>query len=144
MKLSIVSFVRNARTGYEAAEAEFCKRIKPHAQVELVAIRKWNDKTGIPQRLLKRGGRVIGMVVDGEPLTSPQMADRLQIMMNRGESNLVFAIGGPEGMPQEAVTQVTEHWSLSALTFSHALARLVLLEALYRSFDILHGGRYHK
>ena len=144
MKLSIVSFVRNARTEYLAAEAEFCKRITPHAQVELVAIRKWNDEAGIPQRLSKRGGRVIGMFVDGEPLTSTQMADRLQAMMNRGESDLVFVIGGAEGMPREAATQVTDRWSLSALTFSHTLARLVVLEALYRSFDILHGGRYHK
>ena len=144
MKLSIVSFLKNAHAGFEQAEAEFCKRIGSHAQVELIAIKKWNDTTGIPQRLLKRGGRVIGMFVDGERLTSPQMADRLQAMMNRGESNLVFVIGGPEGMPREAASKVQERWSLSTLTFSHTLARLVLLEALYRSFDILHGGRYHK
>ncbi len=144
MKLSIVSFLKNAQTGFEEAEAQFCKRIRPHAQVELVAVKKWDDKTGIPQRLLKRGGKVIGLFVDGEKLSSPQMADRLQAMMNSGESDLVFVIGGPEGMPREAATQVRERWSLSRLTFSHALARLVLLEALYRSFDILHGGRYHK
>ncbi len=144
MKLSIVSFLNSAQTGFEEAEAEFCKRIRSHAQVELVAVKKWDDKTGIPQRLLKRGGKVIGLFVDGEKLSSPQMADRLQAMMNRGESDLVFVIGGPEGMPREAASQVRERWSLSTLTFSHALARLVLLEALYRSFDILHGGRYHK
>ena len=105
MKLSIVSFLKNAHAGFEQAEAEFCKRIGSHAQVELIAI---------------------------------------QAMMNRGESNLVFVIGGPEGMPREAASKVQERWSLSTLTFSHTLARLVLLEALYRSFDILHGGRYHK
>ena len=109
----------------------------------MVPIRKWSDDTGLPQRLLKRGF-VIGLFVDGERLTSPEMAGRLQKFMGSGASHLVFVIGGPEGMPRQAASQVRERWSLSTLTFSHGLARLVLLEALYRSFDILHGGRYHK
>jgi 23S rRNA (pseudouridine1915-N3)-methyltransferase len=144
MKLSIVSFLKHTRTGYEESEAEFSKRISPHAEVELVAVKKWNDDTGIPERLLKPGGMVIGLFVDGKQLTSPEMALRLQAMMNSGQSHPLFVIGGPEGMPRAATAQVTERWSLSALTFSHGLARLVLLEALYRAFDILHGGRYHK
>ena len=144
MKLSIVSFLKNSRTGYEESEAEFIKRIRPHADVELVAIKKWNDETGIPERLLKRGATVIGLFVDGERLTSPEMAGRLQALMSGGESQLVFVIGGPDGMPRQAASQLRQRWSLSSLTFSHALARLVLLEALYRAFDILHGGRYHK
>ena len=143
MKLSIVSFVNNSHTGYEESEADFTRRLQPHADVEMVPIRKWSDDTGLPQRLLKRGF-VIGLFVDGERLTSPEMAGRLQKFMGSGASHLVFVIGGPEGMPRQAASQVRERWSLSTLTFSHGLARLVLLEALYRSFDILHGGRYHK
>ncbi len=49
-----------------------------------------------------------------------------------------------EGVPQGVERQGQERWSLSSLTFSHQLVRLLLLEALYRSFDILAGGRHHK
>ena len=143
MKLSIVSFLNNSRAGYEEPEAEFARRIRPHADVELVPLKKWDDDTGIPERLLKRGW-VIGLFVDGERLSSQEMAARLQKSMSSGVSHLVFVIGGPEGMPRKAAAQVRERWSLSPLTLSHGLARLVLLEALYRSFDILRGGPYHK
>jgi len=55
-----------------------------------------------------------------------------------------LVVGAAEGMPQGVELQVQERWLLSSLTFSHQLVRLLLLEALYRSFDILVGGRYHK
>ena len=64
--------------------------------------------------------------------------------MNQGRSHLVLVIDASEGMPQGVERQVQERWLLSSLTFSHQLVRLLLLEALYRSFDILVGGRYHK
>jgi len=64
--------------------------------------------------------------------------------MNQGNSHLILVIGGAEGMPRRVEEQVEERWSLSRLTFSHQLTRLILLEVLYRSFDILHQGRYHK
>ena len=82
--------------------------------------------------------------MEGEPFTSEQLAQRLQRLMNQGHSHLVLVIGGAEGMPTGVASQLQEQWSLSPLTFSHQLARLLLLEALYRSFDILRGGRYHK
>ena len=97
----------------------------------------------LPERLLK-STRVIGLSPDGRTHTSEGLAQHLQGLMARGQSHLVFAIGGPEGMPVGARNQLQETWSLSSLTFSHQLARLLLLETLYRSFDILHGGRYHK
>jgi len=85
-----------------------------------------------------------GLSAEGRRWDSEGLARRLQQMMNQGCSHLVLVIGGPDGLPARAAAQAQECWSLSPLTFSHQLARLLLLEVLYRSFDLLHGGRYHK
>ena len=143
MKISVVSFQKNRNARMEAAEAEYVKRLSRHAEVELQAVRNWDDDTGLPARL-DRASRRIGLFVDGKMFTSEGLARRLQQLMNQGNSHLVLVIGAAEGMPRQAAESVEERWSLSRLTFGHQLSRLVLLEALYRSFDILHGGRYHK
>ena len=98
---------------------------------------------GIPEHLLK-AQRIVGLFVEGEMLSLAGLAQRLQGWMNQGCSHLLLVIGGSEGMPARAAAQVRERWSLSQLTFSHQLARLILLGAVYCAFDILHGGRYHK
>ena len=143
MKITIVSFQKNRNSPLEVAESEYLKRLGRHAQLEFHAIKTWNDQTGLPVQSLK-AHHCIGLFIDGKSFSSTGLAQRLQSLMNQGISHLTLVIGGPEGIPLQAAAQVQERWSLSPLTFSHQLARLLLLEALYRSFDILHGGRYHK
>lgn len=143
MRLTIVSFLKNERTPFAEAETEYVKRLSAHAKVELVSVRARGAADKLPGRLLK-STRVIGLSSEGQSRTSKGLARHLQDLATRGQSHLVFAIGGPEGMPAGVTEQLNESWSLSPLTFSHQLARLLLLETLYRSFDILHGGRYHK
>ena len=124
MQISVVSYEKHRNPALEAAEQEYIKRLSRQARVALCPSKA---RDGLPDRLLK-GTYVVGLYVEGEPFTSEQ----------------VLVIGGAEGMPAGMETQIQERWSLSPLTFSHQLARLLLLEALYRSFDILSGGRYHK
>ena len=143
MRISIASFHRGGKTPFADSEGEYVTRLSRHATVDLVALRAGKD-AGLPARLV-RSAHVIGLFPDGRCFNSEAMAARLGALMTQGQSQLVFVIGGPEGMPPGAAVQVAERWSLSPLTFSHQLARLVLLEALYRSYDILQGGRrYHK
>ena len=140
MQISIVSYEKHRNSALEAAEQEYIKRLSRQARV---ALYPGKARGGLPDRLLK-GTYVVGLYVEGESFTSEQLAQRLQRLMNQGRSHLVLVIGGAEGMPAGVESQIRERWSLSPLTFSHQLARLLLLEALYRSFDILSGGRYHK
>ncbi len=143
MRITIATFVAGGKTPFADPEAEFIKRLSPRVRVDLVALRAGRDKR-LPEKLV-RGAYLIGLFPDGRGFESEALASHLGKLMTRGQSHLVFVVGGAEGMPPEAAAQVAERWSLSPLTFSHQLARLVLLEALYRSYDILQGGRrYHK
>ena len=143
MKISIVSFQKNRNVVLESAEQEYIKRLSRHARIELHPVRNWDEKTGIPEKFLK-ASCIVGLFVEGELFSSEGLAQRLQKLMNQGLSHLVLVIGAAEGMPRRATEQIQVRWSLSRLTFSHQLARLLLLEVLYRAFDILRGGRYHK
>ena len=71
------------------------------------------------------------------------MAARIGRLRDEGK-NVSFLIGGSLGLSKEAVDRADEELSLSQLTLPHRLARLVLLEQLYRSFKILHHETYHK
>ena len=90
-------------------------------------MKTWDDATGLPERFLK-AHRLIGLLVEGKTFSSQELAQWLQELMNQGKSHIVLVIGGAEGMPPRAAKQVQERWSLSRLTFSHQLTRLILRE----------------
>jgi 23S rRNA (pseudouridine1915-N3)-methyltransferase len=79
----------------------------------------------------------------GKQYSSAGFSAYLQQWMNRGVKNLTFITGGAYGFSQEVYDRVKEHVSLSAMTFTHQLVRLVFLEQLYRAFTILKGEPYH-
>ena len=116
MNLTIVSFAKG-RTGYEEAEAEFVRRLSGHGSVTVEVVKNWKDKDGLPTRLLGNTYPV-GLYIDGRSYTSTALAQHVGNLLQRGNSHLVFAIGGAAGVDD----QVRERWSLSSLTFSHGLA----------------------
>jgi 23S rRNA (pseudouridine1915-N3)-methyltransferase len=104
------------------------------------AIAKEGEKmlAAIPQ-----GAYVVAMQVGGRSLSSEQLAQFLQTRARDGR-DVVFCIGGPEGLAPEVDARAEFKWSLSALTLPHALARVVLAEALYRAVMIIKGHPYHR
>jgi 23S rRNA (pseudouridine1915-N3)-methyltransferase len=89
------------------------------------------------------GAYVVAMQVGGRNLSSEQLAQFLQSRSQEGR-DVVFCIGGPEGLAPEVDARADFKWSLSGLTLPHALARVVLAEALYRAVTILKGHPYHR
>ena len=86
---------------------------------------------------------VIALTVTGKAYTSEALAERIGALRDRGK-DVSFLIGGSLGLSPEAVRRADEELSLSQLTLPHRLARLVLLEQLYRSWKILNNETYHK
>lgn len=88
--------------------------------------------------------RFVALAVEGEPWTSPALAERLAGWMSAGLTGVVFALGSAEGLDAGLVREADERWSFGPLTLPHDLARVVLWEQLYRAGTILRGEPYHK
>ena len=96
------------------------------------------------QKLLKPSTHLIALDSRGKEYTSEQWAQHIQTLMNNGVSSLTFIIGGSTGIDPSLLTQCNEKLSLGKMTLPHNLARVVILEQLYRAFTIMRGHPYHK
>jgi 23S rRNA (pseudouridine1915-N3)-methyltransferase len=86
---------------------------------------------------------VVALQVTGRALSSEQLAAFLQARANDGR-DIAFCIGGPDGLAPAIDARAELRWSLSALTLPHALARVLVAEALYRAVSIVKGHPYHR
>ena len=143
IKIKLVSFQKHKNSHIEEIEKEYSKRLSRFAKVELISVKNWSEDKGLSEKICKNA-HVVGLYIEGPQYTSPMFANHLKELINLGNSKFVFIVGSAEGIPRGVESQLDEKWSISKLTFSHQLMRMLLLEALYRSFDILNGSRYHK
>lgn len=81
---------------------------------------------------------------EGVEWTSVELADEVRRWNGNGTREVTFIIGGPLGVSKELAASVDKRWSLSRLTFTHELARALVLEQLYRAYTIVHGLPYQK
>ncbi len=89
-------------------------------------------------------GFVIPLCIEGVMLSSQQFASRISDISVSGVSVISFVIGGSFGLSDEIKAKASLKLSISPMTFTHGLARVILLEQVYRAFNILSNGRYHK
>lgn len=95
-------------------------------------------------RRIPKGSAVITLCVEGKGMTSPALAEYLNRLTVSGVSHICFIVGGSFGL-HESVKQRSElRLSMSAMTFPHHLARVMLMEQIYRAFTIQNGSQYHK
>ena len=93
---------------------------------------------------IPKGAAVIAMCIEGEQPDSEDLAAMLADYAVRGVSRLCFIIGGSFGIHPEIKRGADRRLSMSKMTFPHNLARVILLEQIYRGFKIAEGGKYHK
>lgn len=87
---------------------------------------------------------VIALCIEGKQFSSEKLADRINLAAVQGKSCICFVIGGSWGLDEAVKSRASLKLSMSEMTFPHMLARVMLLEQVYRAFSIIKGNKYHK
>jgi 23S rRNA (pseudouridine1915-N3)-methyltransferase len=93
---------------------------------------------------LAPGSLTVLLDVDGQQFSSHELAARLEGWLNAGQKEIAFVVGGHLGVTEEIKSRADVRWSLSRLTLTHEMARVVASEQLYRAFTIVRGLPYQK
>ena len=96
------------------------------------------------ERLLPAGAYIVTLEIEGKTYTSEAFAQEIEELGIRGQSHIIFVIGGSLGLHNTIKKRADLAVSFSRMTFPHQLMRVVLLEQLYRAFRIINGEPYHK
>ncbi len=132
---------------------DYCRRLKSIWKVCLIDLTKskFKNKDDIinqeSDRILKKidfKSFVIALCVEGETVSSENLAKKIGMLQNRGYNKLSFLIGGAFGLNDKIKSIANFKLSLSKMTLTHQLTKIVLLEQLYRSYSILNNEPYHK
>ena len=142
--------------GWAAEGAEdYAKRLRRHFPVEVIEVSEEDmNRRSADEVLSAEAGRLLKKLPDGaytvaldrergRRLGSEAVADRLESYGTAGRSHVAFLLGGPLGLSPEALARADEAWSFGEITLPHALARVVLLEQIYRGVKIERGEKYH-
>lgn len=134
---------------------EYAKRFTDGVQLKLIEIplirrhkaadlpRIMDKEALLIKDALPTGAYIIALAINGKTFSSEQLAARINHIQHTN-SHLCFLIGGPEGLTEDTLAACHEQWSLSKLTLPHPLARIFLIETLYRSCSIINNHPYHK
>jgi len=143
LRLRIVMLGKTRRPEIRALLEDYAARIGRFAAVELTELRE--DSAASLRKLdLPAAATVVLLDDAGKPQTSRQFAAWLGSARDRGTREIVFLCGAADGFPEALRRRATQKLSLSSLTFSHELARVMLAEQLYRACAILAGHPYPK
>ena len=158
-KVTILCVGKLKEKFYADAVAEYKKRLTRHCTLEIVELpesRLPDDpspaeirqalaaEAALIEARLPKGGALIAMCIEGKELSSPALAEKVQQFGLSGASQLTFLIGGSVGLDEGLKKKADLRLSMSPMTFPHHLARIMLLEQIYRAYQILAGSKYHK
>jgi len=159
MKITLVTVGKIKENYFTGAIEEYSKRLSRYCKLNIIQVadEKTPDQASAAEEVqiknregerilaqLKDGAFVIALAIDGQMLSSEQLADKIGRLGVHGQSQIVFVIGGSLGLSEAVLKRVDYRLSFSKMTFPHQLMRVILLEQIYRSFRILGGEPYHK
>lgn len=144
IKVNIVCVGKIKEEFYRAAVAEYAKRLSRFCKLEVKELSEGKSiKEEAPAILRALKGYVIALCVEGDKLSSPQLAKKLQSLVDDGRE-ITFVIGSSCGLDPSVKAVSDLKLSFSDMTFPHQLMRVILVEQIYRGFMINSGSEYHK
>ena len=158
-KVTILCVGKLKEAFYAAAVAEYQKRLQRHCKLEIIELpeQRLGDtpspaeieqalakEAALIEERLPRSGTVIAMCIEGMELSSETLSKQLAQFASAGASQLTFLIGGSFGLHPRVKAHADLRLSMSPMTFPHHLARVMLLEQIYRAYQIECGTKYHK
>lgn len=155
MKLKVIAVGRVRTDFFRAGCEEYAARLRHFHTLEVREIRDGRRKGGRADRWRREeadailaarspGAALVTLDERGRTFTSAAFAEWLRKQRDDGVGEIAFAIGGPDGLDASVRKAATQIWAFGPLTLPHELARLVLLEQLYRASTILAGHPYHR
>ncbi|MFO7611337.1 MAG: 23S rRNA (pseudouridine(1915)-N(3))-methyltransferase RlmH [Clostridia bacterium] len=152
MRIKIVCVGRLKEKYLKEACAEYEKRISGFGRISIIEVLDESDS--LPAALsieadrilknIKETEHVITLEISGEQVSSEGLAVKLSELAVRGISDIAFIIGGSNGLHPSVSEKANQRMALSNMTFPHQLARVILLEQIYRAYKINNNEKYHK
>lgn len=147
MRLRVVWVGKTRNPHYLGLQEDYSKRLSHFVNTEFVEVREGPDKETEGKRLLEKlnhSSLVWLLDVTGKSLSSHDLAQQIERWQNASAREITFVIGGADGVSREVADKANVRVSLSFLTLTHEMARVVLLEQLYRAYTIIKGFPYQK
>ncbi|MGH9523260.1 MAG: 23S rRNA (pseudouridine(1915)-N(3))-methyltransferase RlmH [Terriglobales bacterium] len=139
MKVSVAWVGKTKERAIQSLTMEYLKRLSRYTPTQSMEL----SSEAALLKQLDRGEKFVALDTRGKQMSSEELAQFLAEHQNRGTQALLFGIGPADGWSAEALKQASAQISLGRMTLPHELARVVLLEQLYRAFTILKGHPYH-
>ncbi len=155
MKITLIFVGKTVKSYLKEGEAEYDKRLKRYIKVDEIVIPELKNASKLSELEIKRkegefildklsnSDDVVLLDDKGKEMSSLEMAKWIDKFQIGGCKNLVFIVGGAYGFSDDVYTRAQHKLSLSQLTFSHQMVRMIFKEQLYRSYSILKGEPYH-
>lgn len=159
MRITILCVGHLKEAYWRAAQDEYLKRLSAYAEVNIVEVDDLSSKENASPAMEeevkdKEGAKILAKLkpndfvctldLNKKEPDSLELANEMMAMMWRGGASITFVIGGSLGLSESLKKRANASLSLSKLTFTHQMTRIILLEQIYRSFKILNHEPYHK
>jgi 23S rRNA (pseudouridine1915-N3)-methyltransferase len=153
MRLRLLWVGKTRDEHVRALVEEYLTRLKRFARCEVTELERSSargehegieDESGRILSALRKDALTILLDVEGREWSSEALAAEVEKWQIKGTKEVTFVIGGHRGVSAEVEKRADLRWSLSRLTLTHEMARIVLVEQLYRAYTIIHGLPYHK